>query len=318
LSNQRKQQPEKISADCPHCGFSQLESAYAKSTICRQCSQPYSIEKLLAKEVSSLKAPSIFDKLSKLVSRETTREISCFSCHATQQVSSSAESSLCPKCGSYIDLRDFKITGPFGRSIQTQGEVIITNKGDASSQRILCGSALIEGKMRGQLLCTNTVSVKIQGKLQGSIESERLVVEKKAETEFTRPLRARSVEINGKASGQILCDGKVTINKNGDLSGVVYARSIVVEKGGIFSGELHIGEDLEKSATTAEEPSPPATEPPPASPAAEPEAPGAVPPVSPPKTGHLPGFEPKKAPETPGRFQRPGTGTKGKPTRKIR
>ena len=50
-------------ADCPHCGFSQLESAYAKSTICKKCSQHFSIEKLLAKEVSSLKAPSLFEKL---------------------------------------------------------------------------------------------------------------------------------------------------------------------------------------------------------------------------------------------------------------
>ena len=190
MSNQRKQQPEKISADCPHCGFSQLESAYAKSTICRRCSQPFSIEKLLAKEVSSLKAPSIFNKLSKLISRETVHQISCFSCHATQQVSSSAESSLCPKCGSYIDLRDFKITGPFGRSIQTQGEVVITSKGDASSHRILCGNAWIQGKMRGQLLCTHTVYVKMQGKLTGSIESENVVVEKKTEAEFAKPLRS--------------------------------------------------------------------------------------------------------------------------------
>jgi cytoskeletal protein CcmA (bactofilin family) len=177
--------------------------------------------------------------------------------------------------------------------------------------------------MRGQLICTDTVFVKLQGKLQGSIESEKLVVDKKAEAEFTKPLRARSVEINGKATGEVLCDGRVTINKNGDLSGVVYARSIVVEKGGIFSGELHIGEDLEKSSEASAEPSPQAEEPAPAPPSAE-SAPAAPPeslpmiPVSPPKTGLLPGFEPKKPPETPGRTQRPGSPGKGKPTRKIR
>ena len=49
-------QPEKISADCPHCGYSQLESALAKSTICRQCSQYFSIEKLLA--ISTEEVPS--------------------------------------------------------------------------------------------------------------------------------------------------------------------------------------------------------------------------------------------------------------------
>ncbi len=320
MSNQRKQ-PEKISADCPHCGFSQLESAYAKSTICRKCSQAYSIEKLLAKEVSSLKAPSFLDKIGKLISRETVREVSCFSCNAVQQVSSAAESSLCPKCGSYIDLRNFKITGPFGRSIQTQGEVVITSKGDATSQRILCGTARIEGKMRGQMLCTHTVYVKMQGKLQGSIESEKVVVEKKSETELAKPIRARSIEIDGTVKGDIVCDGKVTINKHGNLSGVVHARSIVVEKGGIFSGELHIGESLQAEA--AAEPAA-ELEPAKSAPSAKPTPPaqtrgaaGTPASGSAASTGHLPGFDP--AASKPGATppaQR-GQQGKGKPPKRF-
>jgi cytoskeletal protein CcmA (bactofilin family)/predicted RNA-binding Zn-ribbon protein involved in translation (DUF1610 family) len=243
VANTRRQPPEKISADCPHCGFSQLESAFAKSTFCRKCGEHYSIEKLLAKEAGSLSAPGFLDRLSRMISRETVREISCFSCAATQQVSSAAESSLCPKCGSYIDLRDFKITGPFGRSIQTQGEVIITSKGDLSSQRVLCGGARIEGKLRGQLVCTGVVAVRMQGQITGGIESPSVVIEKKSAVEFAKPIKAQSVEINGKASGTVVCSGRVTINKHGALEGAIYARSIVIEKGGIFSGELHIGEE---------------------------------------------------------------------------
>lgn len=279
MSNQRKQQPEKISADCPHCGFSQLESAYAKSTICRRCSQPFSIEKLLAKEVGSLKPPSFFAKVSKLISGEKIREVRCFSCEASQQVSSSAESTQCPKCGSYIDLRDFKISGPFGRSIQTQGEVIITSKADVSSARILCGEALLEGKLRGQLLCTGSVHVAIQGKLLGTIEASRIVIDKKAQAEFSRPLRAQTVEINGKAIGDIACDGKVTINKHGNLTGTIQARSITIEKGGIFLGDLQIGDP----SAVQEAPAPP--------PEAAPAPPQSVPPAAA-SGSHLPGLEP--------------------------
>lgn len=241
MANTRKRQPEKISADCPHCGFSQLESAYAKSTICRKCGQHFSIEKLLAKEVSSLKAPSLIDRLGKMVSRETVKEICCFSCGASQQVSSIAESSQCAKCGSYIDLRDFKISGPFGRSIQTQGEVVVTAKGDATSQRIICGTARIEGKLRGQLHCTGDVFVKFAGKLTGGIEAKRIIVERKSELELQRPLRGQTIEIHGEIVGEIVCD-RVIIQKHGHLTGTVYAKAITVEKGGIFSGELHIGE----------------------------------------------------------------------------
>jgi predicted RNA-binding Zn-ribbon protein involved in translation (DUF1610 family) len=148
VASNTPKQPEKISADCPHCGFSQLESAHAKSTFCRKCGEHFSIEKLLLKETTSLKGPSLFEKLSKLVKGEKVRQVACFSCGAKQQTSSEAQSTSCPACGSYIDLRDFKIAGSFGRSIQTQGDVIITSTGDVTSGRIGCGSAIVEGKMR--------------------------------------------------------------------------------------------------------------------------------------------------------------------------
>jgi cytoskeletal protein CcmA (bactofilin family)/predicted RNA-binding Zn-ribbon protein involved in translation (DUF1610 family) len=241
-SQNTPKQPEKVSADCPHCGFSQLESVYAKSTFCRKCGQHYSIEKLLAKEVTSLKEPSIFDKLSKMVSGEKLRVICCFSCGHKQQVSSAAQSSQCPHCSSYIDLRDFKIAGPFGRSIQTQGEVLILPKGDVTSSKIACGSALIEGKLRGNLSCTGEVRVKCQGKLLGGVEAQHLVIDRKANVDFVRPVKVQSMEIQGKASARIMCDGYVSIAKGGSLEGVVYAKAINVEKGGIFSGELFIGQ----------------------------------------------------------------------------
>jgi cytoskeletal protein CcmA (bactofilin family) len=241
-------QIEKISADCPHCGFSQLESAHAKSTFCRKCGQHYSIEKLLAREATSLKAPSIFDKLTKLVTGEKIRDVCCFSCGHHQQVSTAAQSTQCPGCGSYIDLKDFKITGPFGRSIQTQGEVVIASKGDVSSSKVACGSALIEGKLRGNLTCTGTVAVKLRGQVPGSIETHHLVVEKRADVEFVRPVKVHSAEIRGKISARILCETCVTIAKGGALEGVVFAKAINVERGGIFSGELFIGQQELKQA----------------------------------------------------------------------
>ncbi len=235
-------QAEKISADCPHCGFTQLESAYAKSTFCRKCGQHYSIEKLLAKEATSLKGPGFFDKLSKLISGETIREVACFSCQHKQSVSSAAQSTLCPACGSYIDLRDFKIDGPFGRTIQTQGEVEIRSKGDVSSARIGCHTAYLEGKLRGTLVATHDVFLKTKEKILGGIETKRLTVEKRCDAEVMRLVKVQSAEINGRLSARMVCEGAVKINKGGTLEGILYAKAIVVEKGGIFSGELFIGQ----------------------------------------------------------------------------
>jgi cytoskeletal protein CcmA (bactofilin family)/predicted RNA-binding Zn-ribbon protein involved in translation (DUF1610 family) len=234
-------QPEKVSADCPHCGFSQLESPYAKSTFCRKCGQHYNIEKPLHKEAEMVRGPSIFDRFTKLVSGEKIRKVCCFSCQHRQEVSTSAQSSLCPNCGSYIDLRDLKIAGPFGRSIQTQGEIHVTSKGELTSAKAACGSAIIEGKLRGTLICHGLVRIKSHGRMLGGIETHDLLVEKKCDVEFVRTIKAHAVEIHGKISARIICDTAVSIHKGAHLEGTVYAKSINVEKGGVFSGELFIG-----------------------------------------------------------------------------
>jgi len=43
-------------------------------------------------------------------------------------------------------------------------------------------------------------------------------------------------------SGEIIATGSVIIGKNGSLEGNVTAKSIAIEKGGMFSGQLVIGQ----------------------------------------------------------------------------
>ena len=241
MANSRKQTADKIGADCPQCGFSQLEPVSARSTFCRQCGQHFAIEKLLAKEAASLKEPSFFDKVSKWFSRDSARVVTCFSCRETHEVPPEAQSSLCPQCGSYIDIRDFRIAGPFARTIQTQGTVHISPDADIASSRILCGCARIEGRFRGRILCTSEANVRVSGQYEGEIDAKSLVIHPKANVEFVSPAYGQTVEVNGKARGIIICASRVVINKKGVLEGTVYARAITVEKGGIFSGSLVIG-----------------------------------------------------------------------------
>ena len=68
-----------------------------------------------------------------------------------------------------------------------------------------------------------------------------MIVEKRCDVEFVHPVRVQAMEVNGKASARVLCEGQVTINKGGSLEGTIYAKAINIEKGGIFSGELFIG-----------------------------------------------------------------------------
>jgi cytoskeletal protein CcmA (bactofilin family) len=180
------------------------------------------------------------NRLSRFIRREKIRTVHCFTCKAQQQITSFATSTFCPQCGAYIDLRDFKISGNFSRSIQTQGLIDIAPKGDVASSKLACGSALLRGKLQGNLYCTGIARIKTKNKILGGIEAHHLIIEKRTDAEFVRAIKAGKVEIMGKISARITADS-VKIAKGGRLDGIIYAKSIFVDKGGVFLGELFIG-----------------------------------------------------------------------------
>ena len=247
-----KSSPAKVSVECPHCGFKQSEYAAAKSTMCRQCgshfapSAPKQEIRLRPKEerveaAVSGSDSSLRQKFEGLWNKHHSSEIECFECKARHEVSSAATSSFCPKCSTHIDLRNYKITTSFSRSIKTQGEIHITPKGDLSSTAVTCRSALIEGKMRGNMNCLGTATINYVGKIPGRLTADQVVVDRKSDVHFFRRIRVKSIEIRGRMTGEIVAEGTVVIHRNALLDGNVTAKSISVEKGGIFMGQLIIG-----------------------------------------------------------------------------
>ena len=239
MSGKTPQSAGKVALTCPHCGFKQLESPYTKSTYCRKCGEHYEPGK--SRPILRNERPSLFARVSAFLAGQKTRDITCFDCGAVQTISSSSSSSICPHCSAYIDLTDFKINTTFSRTIQTQGTVTIGSKADVTSSKIACREASLEGKLRGNLFCTGTAYVKWKGKISGTVEGQKIVIAKRSEVEFIRPLKAKSIEISGKVSANLQISGTVKITKRGRLDGSVHAAGIIVEKGGIFLGDLVIG-----------------------------------------------------------------------------
>jgi cytoskeletal protein CcmA (bactofilin family)/ribosomal protein L37AE/L43A len=240
--------PAKVSAECPHCGFKQMEYAAAKSSMCRQCGRSFTpfapkpglklrtTEDAPAPETSS----SIFGKFEDFWKRQTSSVVECFECKRKQQVSGAATSTICPSCSAHIDLRDYKITSGFSRSIRTCGNVHLFGKGDLASSSVECQSALLEGRLRGNLHC-DTATINFSGKIPGRISARHVVVERKADIHCFRTVRAEHIEIKGRMSGEIIAQS-VTVHRKGSLEGDVTARAISVERGGMFSGQLAIGQ----------------------------------------------------------------------------
>ena len=253
MANQPQKSVGKISIVCPHCGFNQQESAFAQTTICRRCNEHFVIGKKAAPQkgppapAAEKEEATFLDKVTGFFQRERVRTIRCHQCSAEQHLSSKAKSSICSHCGTYIDLKDFKVETVFSRSINTQGTVYITAKGDLTSVKALCGEAIVRGKVSGNLICSGETTVRYKGRLLGGIESHEMVIEKGADVEFVRPLRAKRMRIAGKVSARVMAD-HISIATTGSLEGTIYAKSITIDRGGVFHGELVIGkQDLEQA-----------------------------------------------------------------------
>jgi cytoskeletal protein CcmA (bactofilin family) len=238
--------PAKANVECPHCGFKQMEYAAAKSTICRQCGRNFSPSApkpglKLNTGSGGQDAFSSRPRFEGLWKGRGTRLVGCFECKRKHEVSDAATSTNCPGCSAHIDLRDYKITTSFSRSIRTRGDVFLTNKGDLSSTSVICHSAIIEGKLRGNLQCDDTITINFVGKIPGRLTAKHVTVERKSEIQCFRRVTVESIEIKGRMSAEIIATGAVTIAKTGTLEGNVTAKSLAIEKGGLFSGQLAIG-----------------------------------------------------------------------------
>jgi cytoskeletal protein CcmA (bactofilin family) len=231
-----------------------MEYAAAKSTMCRQCGRHYApaapkpqpkfrfrTETAAKPQPAAESSSPVVRKFETLWSRQHNSQVECFECKAKQEVSSAASSTICPACSAHIDLQDYKISTSFSRTIRTHGEVHITSKGDLSSNMVICRSALLEGKLRGSLHCSGTATINFSGKIPGRLVASHVLVERKAEVQFFRRVRVKSIEIRGRMTGEVIAEGVVVIHKTGCLDGDVTARAISVEKGGMFSGQLVIG-----------------------------------------------------------------------------
>jgi cytoskeletal protein CcmA (bactofilin family) len=167
--------------------------------------------------------------------------IVCFDCKTQQEVVGGAPSTNCRKCGAHQDLRDYKIATSFSRSIRTHGEVHLTSKGDLSSTNVICRAAVIEGKLRGNLTCAEGARIDYVGKIPGRLVAQHVLLERRSDVQFFRRVRAKSVDIHGRMTGDVIAETVVVIHRNASLDGNVTAKAISVEKGGMFSGQLVIG-----------------------------------------------------------------------------
>jgi cytoskeletal protein CcmA (bactofilin family) len=259
---------------CPKCGASQQESPGVISTFCRSCGHHFELgDKTLAPAKS--KQAGWKEKLAPLATRleplgrralrvaepwllryepqiEKVREyyhrwrppefkrVRCHECARIHEVPRLAASTSCPNCNAHIDLYDVVVEKRVSRVVRTRGNLVIKKFGYLNNQITICGQADIGGGAAGKIFCDGETKIRTSGRLNCEIGSRRVRIEKGADVIVAHPIRVRDMVVHGKVTARIYCNGTLRILKRGFLRGEVYARSIMVDKGGLLQAELNI------------------------------------------------------------------------------
>ncbi|QXP73232.1 polymer-forming cytoskeletal protein [Tenacibaculum sp. HL-MS23] len=97
--------------------------------------------------------------------------------------------------GDIISEGDFRIDGTLEGTIKTNGRVIIGESGFVKG-KIECANADVEGKFSGELVVSNTLTVKTSANINGDVVIGKLSVEPGASFNATCAMKGAVKELN--------------------------------------------------------------------------------------------------------------------------
>jgi cytoskeletal protein CcmA (bactofilin family) len=223
-----------ISATCPKCGHVQQEPRGTYSTICKECRTHIRLEDEAPKSKASAvpKAPKPTIEL---------RRVSCFQCGTELDVPAAAESTMCKRCSSHVDLRDYQITQTISKNFRTYGRLFVEEKGYVLNTDSLVGEAVIKGRLIGKIVAHRTLEIYSTAAIKGSFNTGKLIIPAGNSFRWPELLRIGGADISGELVANIQSSGTVILRSAAHFFGDIQAANLVVESGAVFVGNAKIG-----------------------------------------------------------------------------
>jgi len=259
-----------ITVTCPQCGHEQAEPKGAYSTVCKKCRTHIRLEETAApakpavrkaappkKEPTNETAPAATDapkpasvpqasKPAKVGRSLATPEIAkvqviCFQCGTQLDVPAAAESTMCKRCSSHVDLRDYSITSTVSKNFRTHGKLVLEEKGYILNTDSLVGDAVIKGRFIGKINAVRTLEIYTSAQIKGSFATGRLILPASERFRCNEVVKIAGADISGEFVANVQCSGTFTLRASGRLFGDVEAQNFVIESGAVFVGNVKIG-----------------------------------------------------------------------------
>lgn len=230
--------PKKVPTSCPHCGHVQLEPKGLISTYCRGCSSHYAVGE--AKPPPIVTGPPAKPSVLRRLIPKYRRRVVCHECGHEHAVTLELAATLCPGCGTGIELRDLEIARHSTREISTHGTVHVGKNAFLNSTRIVCGGLFVEGRVAGRITCSGTVRLRGHGICRSQIHARNLIIDRGTQLRFPSTIHVENALIRGHVEANIVCSGTLHVGRNGGLDGDVQARALTVDKGAFFVGDVEV------------------------------------------------------------------------------
>src|SRR5205809_2975071 len=199
---------DKVLVACPHCGHEQPEPRTAFSTVCKNCRKHFHVQEILnlkpARKTAE-RAPA------------ARRRITCFDCGAELEVALSAESTMCKRCSSYVDLKDYRITNAVSKNFKTKGAFLLETKGYVFNTEAIVGDAVIKGRFLGKLVAEGSLTIYSTAEFKGSFKTARLIIPAQNHFRWKESIKVGSAEIAGELAANLHARGTITLKATARL-----------------------------------------------------------------------------------------------------
>lgn len=223
---------DKVQVTCPHCGHRQAESRLAISTNCRSCRQYFSVE---------TKPPEPARPRTPAKPSANTRQITCFDCGTALDVALTAESTMCKRCSSYVDLKDYRIDKAVSKNFKTKGAFVIEPKGYVFNTETIAEHAIIRGRFLGQLDVRGSLTVYKGAQIKGRFKAAKLIVPEGESFRWPETIRANAMDIAGELVANISIREGARFRATARFFGNVEATNLVIDEGAVVVGRVRLG-----------------------------------------------------------------------------
>jgi cytoskeletal protein CcmA (bactofilin family)/endogenous inhibitor of DNA gyrase (YacG/DUF329 family) len=224
---------ERITVPCPKCGHAQKEPASAYSSVCKKCGQHFRIQ------VGPNAPPSTIPKPGPATTKET-RRVSCFKCGTELDVPVTAQSTMCKRCSSHVDLKDYEIRNTVSKNFKTKGRFSLEQGGCLLNTDSIAGEFILRGKVLGKIVA-DSLEIYNSGEIKGQFQAGKLIIPAGNHFRWPETIQLKSAHIEGELVGNLVAEGSVRLLGSARVFGNITAGAITMEAGAVLVGQLKIG-----------------------------------------------------------------------------